>query len=411
MMTIKDATQAVPSRFPKVSNEGVVVAIFLAFLATAGLFYVNLGGAFLSAFVDGLGISRESAGYITSANKYGAAFGALLATFIIKYIPWRQSAYALLLTLISVDILAFSLSDPNTLIMVRFFHGTVGGFLVGLGFSIIARTADPDRVFGMLIAVQYTFGSIGIFTVPKLVGTFGPGAAFGALIIFSTITLLMVPFIPDFDRADNPRQAKNAIAAATNSIQILLLPAALGLMALFFFQASNMGIADYAIELGKDSGYSIAYISNLLTAANIISISGALLVYVIGTKFGRALPILVGSLVAAGFTLLFHWSELPAAYFLANAITGVTWAFTVSYLLGLCATFDSRGQVVIFAGFISKMGLASGPLIAAMVVGSGNFTLIINLATLGLIICAVTAFWPAKRSESLIPELKKGEIA
>ena len=410
-MTTEDVTQVVPRRFPKVSNEGVVVAIFLAFLATAGLFYVNLGGAFLSAFVDGLGISRESAGYITSANKYGAAFGALLATFVVKYIPWRQSAYALLLTLISVDILAFSLTDPNTLIVVRFFHGTVGGLLVGLGFSIIARTADPDRVFGMLVAVQYTFGSIGIFTVPKLVGTFGPGAAFGALIIFSTVTLLMVPFIPHFERSDNPRQAKKATLAATNSMQKLLLPAALALIALFLFQSSNMGIADYAIELGKHSGYGIAYISNLLTVANIISIGGALLVYIIGTKFGRMLPILLGSLIAAGFTFLFHWSELPVAYFLANAITGVTWAFTVSYLLGLCATFDSRGQVVIFAGFISKMGLASGPLIAAMVVDSGNFKMIINLATLGLIICAVMAFWPAKRSESLIPDIKKGEIA
>jgi predicted MFS family arabinose efflux permease len=411
MMTTEDVNQVVPRRFPKVSNEGVVVAIFLAFLATAGLFYVNLGGAFLSAFVDGLGISRESAGYITSANKYGAAFGALLATFVVKYIPWRQSAYALLLTLISVDILAFSLTDPNTLIVVRFFHGTVGGLLVGLGFSIIARTADPDRVFGMLVAVQYTFGSIGIFTVPKLVGTFGPGAAFGALIIFSTVTLLMVPFIPHFERADNPRQAKKATLAATNSMQKLLLPAALALIALFLFQSSNMGIADYAIELGKHSGYGIAYISNLLTVANIISIGGALLVYIIGTKFGRVLPILLGSLIAAGFTFLFHWSELPVAYFLANAISGVTWAFTVSYLLGLCATFDSRGQVVIFAGFISKMGLASGPLIAAMVVDSGNFKMIINLATLGLIICAVMAFWPAKRSESLIPDIKKGEIA
>lgn len=410
-MTIEDTSRVVPRRFPKVPNEGIIVAILLAFLATAGLFYVNLGGAFLSAFVDGLGISRESAGYITSANKYGAAFGALLATFVVKNIPWRQSAYALLLTLISIDILAFSLTDTNTLIMVRFFHGTVGGLLVGLGFSIIARTADPDRVFGMLIAVQYTFGSIGIFTVPKLVGTFGPGAAFGALIIFSTITLLMVPFIPDFERANIPQQGEDKTVVATKSIHKLLLPAALALIALFLFQSSNMGIADYAIELGKHSGYSIAYISNLLTVANIISISGALLVYVIGTKFGRVLPILIGSFVAAGFTFLFHWSELQAAYFLANAITGVTWAFTVSYLLGLCATFDSRGQVVIFAGFISKMGLASGPLIAAMVVGSGNFTMIINLATLGLIICAVMAIWPAKRSESPIQDIKKGEIA
>ena len=38
-------------------------------LATAGLFYVNLGGAFLSAFVDGLEIGRDEAGFIVSANK------------------------------------------------------------------------------------------------------------------------------------------------------------------------------------------------------------------------------------------------------------------------------------------------------------------------------------------------------
>ena len=379
---------------PKVSKDGLTVAVFLAFLATAGLFYVNLGGAFLSAFVDGLGISRESAGFITSANKYGAAFGALLVTFIVKHIPWRQSAYITIVALIFVDVLSFSISDPNTLIVVRFIHGTIGGGLVGLGFSIIAKTKSPDRVFGMLVAIQYTFGSVGIFTVPKLVVYFGPGAAFGALIAFSTVTLLMVPFIPDYDTKkispdDQP----------TNPNKMVFVPAALGLLALFFFQSSNMGIADYAIELGKDAGFGVDYLSNMLTVANIIAISGALLVYVIGTKFGRALPILAGSGLAALFTFFFHWSELPEVYFLANAVTGITWAFTVPYLLGLCATFDDRGQIVVFAGFVSKMGLASGPLVGALVVGQGNFGLIINLASIGLIACAILALWPAKRSE------------
>ena len=405
-MNLKSDNQDNVTGIPKVSQEGIIVAIFLAFLATAGLFYVNLGGAFLSAFVDGLGISRESAGYITSANKYGAAFGALLATFTVRYIPWRQSAYLTLITLISVDILSFSLDDPDTLIIVRFIHGTIGGFLVGLGFSIIAKTASPDRVFGMLVAIQYTFGSVGIFTVPKLVGTFGPGAAFGALITFSTITLIMVPFIPDYAERDDKRDSsKQSVGPRT----ILLAPAALGLLALFFFQSSNMGIADYAIELGKDNGYSIAYLSNILTVANIIAVSGALLVYMIGTKFGRALPIILGSTVAALFTFLFHWSELPEAYFLANAVTGITWAFTVPYLLGLCATFDDRGQVVIFAGFVSKMGLASGPLVAALVVGQGEFGIIINLATIGLLACAIFSFLPARRSElNAVDILKEG---
>jgi len=379
---------------PKVSKDGLTVAVFLAFLATAGLFYVNLGGAFLSAFVDGLGISRESAGFITSANKYGAAFGALLATFIVKHIPWRQSAYITIVALICVDVLSFSISDPNTLIVVRFIHGTIGGGLVGLGFSIIAKTKSPDRVFGMLVAIQYTFGSVGIFTVPKLVVSFGPGAAFGALIAFSTVTLLMVPFIPDYDTKKISPDDQ-----LTNPNKIVFVPAALGLLALFFFQSSNMGIADYAIELGKDAGFGVDYLSNMLTVANIIAISGALLVYVIGTKFGRALPILAGSGLAALFTFFFHWSELPEVYFLANAVTGITWAFTVPYLLGLCATFDDRGQIVVFAGFVSKMGLASGPLVGALVVGQGNFGLIINLASIGLIACAILALWPAKRSE------------
>ena len=48
------------------------------------------------------------------------------------------------------------------------------------------------------------------------------------------------------------------------------------------------------------------------------------------------------------------------------------------------------------------MGLASGPLVGALVVGQGNFGLIINLASVGLIACAILALWPAKRSEVTI---------
>lgn len=379
---------------PKVSRDGTAEAIFLAFLATAGLFYVNLGGAFLSAFVDGLGISRESAGYITSANKYGAAFGALFATFLVKNVPWRRSAFLTLVALISVDLVSFFLTDVTTLVLVRFTHGSIGGFLVGLGFSIIAKTRSPDRVFGMLVAIQYTFGSIGIFTVPKLVESFGPGAAFGALILFSLVTMTMLPFIPtysnDEDVALNTDDQEPPAPALSRG---LLFPASLALTALFLFQTSNMGVADYVIELGKDQGYSIGYLSNLLTAANVVAISGALLVYFLGTRFGRAVPILLGTLIAGSFTFLFHWSQIESLFFIANAITGVTWAFTVPYLLGLCATFDKHGRVVVFAGFISKMGLASGPLIGAMVVGDGNFTTIINLATAGLLLCGAFATW------------------
>ena len=348
-------------------------------LATAGLFYVNLGGAFLSAFVDGLEIGRDEAGFIVSANKYGAAFGALIATFLVKTIPWRKSAAILLVLVILIDIISSQITDPQSLIFVRFIHGTIGGISVGIGLSVIARTVDPDKIFGMLLAVQYSFGSLGIWTVPRLVDAFGHMAVFGVLSLFSIMTLLILPFIPDV------KTKKINETGFKFNISYLLIFA---LLALFLFQASNMGVADYAFELGKDIVVNNE-VSNMLTIANIISISGGILVYIIGTKYGRTAPLVVGISISAIFTFLLHYSSNISIYFLANTVTGIAWAFVIPYILGLCASFDSHGQMAALAGFISKVGLATGPLVGALLIIEYGFGLIINIASIALAIAVV----------------------
>jgi predicted MFS family arabinose efflux permease len=359
-----------------IHQESTLAAIMYAILATAGLFYVNLGGAFLSAFVDGLGVGRDEAGLIVSANKYGAAAGALIATFLVKNIPWRKAAAVLLVLMMIVDIISSQITSADNLIAIRFLHGTIGGISVGIGLSVIARTINPDKIFGMLLVVQYSFGSVGIWTVPRLVESFGHMAVFGVLMLFSLMTLLILPFIP------NVREAKSTNNPFKINFSILLV---LALGALFLFQASNMGVADYAFELGKDIGLVNTEISNLLTVANIISISGGLLVYVIGIKYGRTIPLFLGVTVSAIFTFLLHYSENITIYFIANTVTGIAWAFVIPYILGLCASFDSHGQMAALAGFVSKVGLATGPLVGSMFILNYGFEMILNIATIALI--------------------------
>ena len=359
-----------------IHQESTLAAVMYAILATAGLFYVNLGGAFLSAFVDGLGVGRDEAGLIVSANKYGAAAGALIATFLVKNIPWRKAAAVLLVLMMVVDIISSQITSADNLIAIRFLHGTIGGISVGIGLSVIARTINPDKIFGMLLVVQYSFGSVGIWTVPRLVESFGHMAVFGVLMLFSLMTLLILPFIP------NVREAKSTNNPFKINFSFLLV---LALGALFLFQASNMGVADYAFELGKDIGLVNTEISNLLTVANIISISGGLLVYVIGTKYGRTIPLFLGVTVSAIFTFLLHYSENITIYFIANTVTGIAWAFVIPYILGLCASFDSHGQMAALAGFVSKVGLATGPLVGSMFILNYGFEMILNIATIALI--------------------------
>jgi predicted MFS family arabinose efflux permease len=373
------------------TQTSLVAAILYSIIATAGLFYVNLGGAFLSAFVDGLGVERDVAGYIVSANKYGAAFGALLATFFVKKLEWRFVLRILFICLIIVDLISTQIKNPETLILLRFLHGTIGGLSVGFGLSIIARTYNPDKIFGMLLVVQYSFGSIGIYAVPRMVETFGNGAVFGALIIFTIMAISILPFVPNVAKSDNKVSSSNIFNISIGKFLFLAL------VSLFLFQAANMGVADYAFELGKDIGLENYKISNILTIANIISISGGALVYLIGTKYGRTLPLIIGISTSAIFTFLLHYSDNVSIYFIANTFTGIAWGFTIPYILGLCATFDTHGQMAALAGFISKMGLATGPLIGSLFIINSGINFIINIAVVSLCISLI-AVWFSSRA-------------
>ena len=246
----------------------------------------------------------------------------------------------------------------------------------------------------MLLAVQYTFGSLGILFVPRLVELFGTGALFATLISFTLMTLIILPFTPDVD--NNQDQIKSNFYQI--SISGLLI---LSLFCLFLFQAANMGVADYAFELGKDIGLAKNDISYLLTIANFISILGGVLVYVIGIRFGRTKPLCIGIFTAALFTYLLHYSDNTYIYFIANTLTGIAWGFTIPYLLGLCATFDKFGQIAALAGFVSKLGLASGPLVGALFILSQGFSFIINLATIALLLALVFAAYVGFKQESI----------
>ena len=64
----------------KAAPDGEVARVLLAFLATAGIFYVNIMPALVDGLVQGAGFSNRQAGLVGSSNVYGAAIGALIVT-------------------------------------------------------------------------------------------------------------------------------------------------------------------------------------------------------------------------------------------------------------------------------------------------------------------------------------------
>ena len=382
----------VPLEQIKVAPNGVIARIILAFLTTAGIFYINIMPAVVNGLKDGLAFTSQQAGFVSSANLYGAAIGALLAVFVIKHIRWQRWCYLLLIALIAIDASCIFITEPMTMIAFRAFHGLTGGLLVGIGFSIISRTSEADRTFGYLLLIQWGLGGLGIMYLPGLVPEFGTSALFVSLTTFTLVTLLMMPFLPHYEVEDIIEPLKDV---ASNTTKVLRLPLLLNLSGIFLFQAANMGLFAYMISLGKADGLSLDFMSNALGVASWVALLGALLVIIIGTKFGRTMPVVIATLLTAFCSWLLHFSSSEMIYLLTNITIGITWAFVLPYLFGICSELDKSGQMAALGGVASKMGLASGPMIAALVLNDENYQQVIDIAVIGLVLCAIVVIKPA----------------
>ncbi|MEM8682392.1 MAG: MFS transporter [Pseudomonadota bacterium] len=389
-------SQNTPSR-GKLDPNSMVSRTFLAFLATAGLFYVNIMPAIVDGLVKAIDFTTEEAGFVASANVYGAAAGALLIVFLVSRLAWRPASYAMLAVLIATDLLSTLVTAPEAMIAIRFVHGFVGGALVGIGFAVIARTLHPDKTFGVLLVVQFGLGGVGNLYLPRLVPAFGVEILFYSLIAFSLITIAMLPFLDDY--APEKRD-QNEIRESDESIR--WAPLVLTLLALFTFQAGNMGLFAFIIGLGESFALDREFITWTLAASGWIGIVGAAIVVVLHTTYGRFIPLTGAIILTVLGILVLHNSDNRTIFLLANCAMGITWAFVIPYLLGLCSEFDSAGRMAALGGFASKMGLASGPLVAGLLLVDDNYGLLINVGAatvlVSLFACALPAIAQDRRA-------------
>ena len=377
---------------PQAAPDGALAAVMLAFLATAGLFYVNIMPALVDGLVRGLGFSPTQAGNVASANVYGAALGALAAAFVVHRLAWKPVSAGLLVALIAIDLVSMRLATPEALLACRAVDGLVGGFLVGTGFSVIARCRDPDRVFGVLMLVQFGAGGLALMVLPQIVNSWGTAALFVTLILMSAATLAMLPFLAPYPQ---PAAAASVQGAAAGRATPLALP--LTLAAIFLFQAANMGLAAYIIELGEAAGLERGLIAPMLGIATWIGMIGSGLVVVMSRRFGRFRPLALGLVATAVGLAAFAWSDLGVVYAAANAVTSITWSLVIPYLFGLSAALGRTGRTATLASFCSKAGLATGPLVAGHLAQDGNYDRLIWISVVAVILATAAAL-PASRA-------------
>lgn len=380
------------SRF-QVGENNLFAYVFLAFVASAGIFYVSAIPSIVSALKDGVGFTAQQAGYAVSANGYGSMLGALIAVGLVRRVNWKKAVSVLLLLMIFMELSSTQITDPQMMIGWRFLAGIMGGCSVGFGLSVLARLSNPDRAYGGLLVLQFGMGGLIIYLRLIVEPVLGPAGVFVMLAILMCVSLLSLPFLGRYETSGTSEERNSSGFPPLTAVTILTL------IALFLYQASGNALWTYIQQIGEALGLSPRRVTDIVALTTWSGVLGAIIPVVIGVKFGR-LPLVISAMVLSVFSAgLLYLAAGGGAYLVGAVVINFVWSYALAYLLGLSAFFDETGQLAALAGMASKFGIATGPLIAATLYTEGDFAVILLVAAIGFSGCLLAAWAPARNAD------------
>jgi predicted MFS family arabinose efflux permease len=349
--------------------------ISVIFMAVIGpeVFIVQPG--FVLGMVEYMGFDEKVAGDIASAEMWGIAITTLLMTFTAHRFNWRQVIFYSLLIMVIGNLVSIFATSPLYFGIWRFVVGIGAGGLISLAFTVIGLTDKPDRNFGYMIMWVLVYGAIVLMAMPTAYQLVGMEGVLIFLALLPAIGLIFVRYLPT--------SGTEHVQIEADAINLPSMYKFSALLAMFLYFLAQGVVWAYLFLIGITGGGSEQEIANGLTASQFLGVAGAFTAAMIGSRWGRSLPVSIG-ILGTFIPLFWLFGNMGAlVYGLAVCIYNYFWNLSHPFMLAAMASFDRTGRTVTFAVAAQMLGLAIGPWIAARVFTEGDFS---NVIWLGIIL-------------------------
>jgi predicted MFS family arabinose efflux permease len=357
-----------------VAASSAWVVAYLAYYAQAQMF-AELMEKFDrgEAAVGGLSSVENTAFFITMLAAAGpvarlSRAGTAIAGGLILVLANVASAYAV---------------DWDNLVLLRIVAGIGAGLVSACGTAALASAIDPERAFAIVTLTSGLVYPLEPLAIPYAIEPYGVA---GGYLLLAGISLA---FVPLFIGLLPPRE----IEGESTPLVTLLLSApnralaVIAMVALFTFEIGQGAVYQFVAQLGEVAGMSLHAVGQAMSATSLLGLSGAAFAAVLGTRFGRKWPIIIGlflnAVAAAGLAL----QSDPVAYWSLNLLWGMAYSFVVPYLMGALAELDDRGRWAVAIDGAWNGGTAIGPFLAGLAVEAAGYLPLAVMAMVAGFVC------------------------
>ena len=338
-------------------------AIYLSVVGPA-VFIVQPG--LVQAFVTHLGFTEQQAGVVAAIEMWGIALASVFMIALAERVNHHFILRAAILVMIAGNLVSTFFQGFEIFSATRLVVGLGSGVLISLGFIIIGKSSNPDRNFGHLVMWVLLFGAITLGAMPTILGAFGLGGMLSVFTIMYLVAILLIGRLPQ----SVPHSVKPEPISEIRVTALSRISAITGI--LMFFTGVGV-IWTYLALMGSQTGASEQNVAFALTGSQVAGAAGALFAATIGSYFGRFKPTFI-ALVFCVFSLMALLGHSTFMLYIASlCLFSFSYNFFHPFSYALLTVFDSSAQIIKFAVAAQMLGLAIGPSIAAMLVGSAQY--------------------------------------
>lgn len=353
-------------------------SIFLVSLA--GLMMANLAPLIMSVLED-VGFDVIASGNILT--------WALLASAVVGLATSRFASGAHRRTLASIGLviaiagfLVAAFAGSPGLVVTGFIAGGAGvGTAISASGAAIAAVRNPNRVSATSGVVNRLLVMVVLAVIPIL--GLAQITVFGALALLAAISLAVTVWLPDTPDYSTAEIVAEAPTTAPTPRRVII--AGIGILIVFpVWGTSEDSVWTLAPVLGDAVGMSEQSLGFALSAAAGVGAAAMLVVTLLGTRIGRAVPLAI-ALFLGGVTKIWIGMTTDAQTLgILIIVVNTVYAFAFVLFIATAAGLDARGSW-------------SGPLIGAYIVGSSFAPIIgawviesVGIANFGLIMGIVS---------------------
>lgn len=364
--------------------------IVIALLGCVPLMPLLVLPVMVGSFVDGFGLAENEAGWVASAGFLGGSVGALGLAFRIHHLDLHRLAFLGLVVMTVADgaSIAANSMPIAALVAARFVSGFASALVYGSVMSAYAGFREPDRAYGLYMALQFAVSAAGLYLLPSVLPVMGVAGIFILFTAMDLAGLLAVARLPGRE------ERASRVKGLKLEWEIIFTVTAIAcLLAIGLFETAQMAQFTYVERIGVAIGLEADQVGLALGLSSLLGIPAAFAVTWLGSRFGYFKPIAAAIMLEFIAIAILINATTMTHYLTAACLFAVGWAFVLPYFQAIEARIDPGGSVVVAGGFATGAAGFLGPAGAALLVAPGHYVnMLLGVGACLVVVILLTRF-------------------